>query len=68
MESLYTKYRPKTFEEVVGQEHVVETLKRAVLEAALARSASSSPQASIRTCLSSTPPPARASTTSARRS
>lgn len=25
MESLYTKYRPKTFEEVVGQEHVVET-------------------------------------------
>ena len=32
MESLYTKYRPKTFEEVVGQEHVVETLKRAVLE------------------------------------
>jgi DNA polymerase-3 subunit gamma/tau len=32
MESLYTKYRPKTFEKVVGQEHVVETLKRAVLE------------------------------------
>lgn len=32
MESLYTKYRPKTFEEVVGQQHVVETLKRAVLE------------------------------------
>ena len=32
MESLYTKYRPQTFEQVVGQTHVVETLKRAVLE------------------------------------
>ena len=32
MESLYTKYRPTTFDEVVGQRHVVETLKRAVLE------------------------------------
>ncbi len=32
MESLYTKYRPQTFEQVVGQKHVVETLKRAVLE------------------------------------
>lgn len=32
MESLYTKYRPQTFDEVVGQSHVVETLKRAVLE------------------------------------
>lgn len=32
MESLYTKYRPQTFDEVVGQTHVVETLKRAVLE------------------------------------
>ena len=32
MESLYTKYRPQTFEQVVGQKHVVGTLKRAVLE------------------------------------
>ena len=32
MESLYTKYRPQTFDQVVGQSHVVETLKRAVLE------------------------------------
>lgn len=32
MESLYTKYRPQTFEQVVGQSHVVETLRRAVLE------------------------------------
>ena len=32
MESLYTKYRPQTFEQVVGQTHVVETLKRAVVE------------------------------------
>ncbi len=32
MESLYTKYRPQTFEQVVGQKHVVETLKRAVCE------------------------------------
>ena len=32
MESLYTKYRPATFEQVVGQKHVVETLERAVLD------------------------------------
>ena len=32
MESLYTKYRPATFEQVVGQKHVVETLEHAVLE------------------------------------
>ena len=32
MESLYTKYRPQTFEQVVGQKRVVETLKRAVVE------------------------------------
>ena len=32
MESLYTKYRPQTFEQVVGQKHVVETLMRAVAE------------------------------------
>ena len=32
MESLYTKYRPQTFKQVVGQKHVVGTLERAVLE------------------------------------
>ncbi len=32
MESLYRKYRPKTFGDVVGQTHVVETLEHAVLE------------------------------------
>ena len=32
MESLYKKYRPQTFEQVVGQKHVVGTLERAVLE------------------------------------
>ena len=32
MESQYTKYRPQTFEQVVGQKHVVGTLERAVLE------------------------------------
>ena len=32
MESLYTKYRPQTFEQVVGQKHVVGTLERAGLE------------------------------------
>ena len=32
MESLYTKCRPQTFEQVVGQKHVVGTLERAVLE------------------------------------
>ena len=32
MESLYRKYRPQTFADVVGQTHVVGTLERAVLE------------------------------------
>ncbi len=32
MESLYTKYRPQTFQNVVGQQHVVSTLENAVLE------------------------------------
>ena len=32
MESLYRKYRPQTFDEVVGQAHVVSTLEHAVLE------------------------------------
>ena len=32
MESLYRKYRPQTFEQVVGQSHVVSTLERAVCE------------------------------------
>lgn len=32
MESLYTKYRPLTFADVVGQQHIVETLSRAVRE------------------------------------
>ncbi len=32
MESLYRKYRPQTFADVVGQSHVVSTLEHAVLE------------------------------------
>ncbi|MBP3885379.1 MAG: DNA polymerase III subunit gamma/tau, partial [Olsenella sp.] len=32
MESLYRKYRPQTFADVVGQQHVVSTLENAVLE------------------------------------
>lgn len=32
METLYRKYRPQTFEQVVGQKPIVETLKRAVEE------------------------------------
>ena len=32
MESLYRKYRPQTFDQVVGQQHVVSTLENAVLE------------------------------------
>ena len=32
MESLYRKYRPQTFADVVGQQHVVGTLQRAVVE------------------------------------
>ncbi len=35
MESLYRKYRPQTFEQVVGQTHVVSTLERAVREGRL---------------------------------
>ena len=35
MESLYRKYRPQTFEQVVGQSHVVSTLERAVTEGRL---------------------------------
>ncbi len=29
-QALYRKYRPKGWEEVVGQEHVVQTLKNAI--------------------------------------
>ena len=32
MESLYRKYRPLTFDDVVGQEHIVSTLSRAVID------------------------------------
>lgn len=32
MESLYRKYRPLTFESVVGQQHIVSTLEHAVAE------------------------------------
>ena len=32
MESLYRKYRPQTFQDVVGQSHVISTLERAVTE------------------------------------
>lgn len=35
MESLYRKYRPLTFESVVGQQHIVSTLERAVAEGRL---------------------------------
>ena len=35
MESLYRKYRPQTFEQVVGQTHIVSTLERAVCEGRL---------------------------------
>ncbi len=34
--SLYRKYRPKTFTEVVGQEHIVQTLERAVARGEIA--------------------------------
>ena len=29
--ALYRKYRPKTFEEVVGQEHITKTLANQIL-------------------------------------
>ena len=35
MESLYRKYRPLTFESVVGQQHIVSTLEHAVAEGRL---------------------------------
>ena len=35
MESLYRKYRPLTFESVVGQQHIVSTLQHAVTEGRL---------------------------------
>ena len=30
-QALYRKWRPKTFDEVVGQEHITETLKKQVM-------------------------------------
>ena len=35
MESLYRKYRPLTFDSVVGQRHIVSTLEHAVTEGRL---------------------------------
>lgn len=35
MESLYRKYRPLTFESVVGQQHIVSTLEHAITEGRL---------------------------------
>ncbi len=35
MESLYRKYRPLTFESVVGQQHIVSTLENAITEGRL---------------------------------
>lgn len=35
MESLYRKYRPLTFQSVVGQQHIVSTLENAVTEGRL---------------------------------
>ena len=32
MESLYRKYRPQTFETMVGQKHIVSTLENALNE------------------------------------
>ena len=34
MESLYRKYRPLTFDSVVGQQHIVSTLEHAITEGA----------------------------------
>ena len=30
--ALYRKYRPQNFSEVIGQKHVIQTLKNAVME------------------------------------
>ena len=35
MESLYRKYRPLTFDSVVGQQHIVSTLEHAIIEGRL---------------------------------
>ena len=29
--ALYRKYRPKTFEEVIGQEHITKTLQNQII-------------------------------------
>ena len=34
-QALYRKYRPKTFEEVVGQDHITQTLRRQVADGTL---------------------------------
>ena len=31
-QALYRKYRPKNFDEVVGQEHIIQTLKNAIYQ------------------------------------
>ena len=35
MESLYRKYRPLTFDSVVGQQHLVSTLEHAITDGRL---------------------------------
>ena len=65
MESLYRKYRPLTFDSVVGQQHIVSTLEHAITEGRLShaylfptvlvRSASSLPRATTRMSTSSMP-------------
>ena len=37
MESLYRKYRPLTFDSVVGQQHIVSTLEHAITRAPVPR-------------------------------
>ena len=31
-QALYRKYRPQTFDEVVGQKHIIQTLKNAIVQ------------------------------------
>ncbi|MCU9938881.1 hypothetical protein NWQ34_04675 [Mycoplasmopsis felis] len=36
-QTLYRKYRPKTFDDVVGQKHIIQTLKNVLINQKISR-------------------------------